>query len=405
MTDRTATAERYTESQVAAASSERGEPQWLQEARAEAARATSALPMPTAALRPWRYTDLQGLDLEAFPPHPAAITVEGTTPAGGFAGRLTGGPAEVAREHLGSVVATTEGKFIAANAAQWEDGVLVHVPRGQAFEQPVVVTIDAAGLASAAVYPRVLVVAEEQGEVTIVLRTRSGADPLLAIGVVEVIAGQAARVKLLLDDQWGEATRDFTWVRARLAKDADLQVASVAIGGQLLKQTVEVLLEGEGATSVIRAVALGNADQHFDFVTLQDHIGPRTTSEVEVKSALAGASRSVYYGITRVGEGAHGANADQANKNLLLSGSAKADSDPVLEILTADVIRCGHGATVGPVDQEALFYLQSRGLDRRQALQLLVAGFFQSVVGELPLEGFGEQLEERVFAKLQTADL
>lgn len=405
MTERTATAERYTESQVAAASRERGEPPWLQDARAEAARATAALPMPTAALRPWRYTDLEGLDFEAFPPHPAAVTVEATAPAGGFAGRLAAAPSDVAREHLGSVVAATEGKFIAANAAQWEDAVLVHVPRGQTFDQPVVVTVDAAGLASAAVYPRVLVVAEERGEVTIVLRTRSGADPLLAIGVVEVVAEQGARVKLLLDDQWGEATRDFTWVRARLAKDADLQVASVAIGGQLLKQTVEVLLEGEGATSVIRAVALGNADQHFDFVTLQDHIGPRTTSEVEVKSALAGASRSVYYGITRVGEGAHGANANQANKNLLLSGSAKADSDPVLEILTADVIRCGHGATVGPVDQDALFYLQSRGLDRRQALQLLVAGFFQSVVGELPLEGFGEQLEERVFAKLQTADL
>ncbi|MEZ4553018.1 MAG: Fe-S cluster assembly protein SufD [Dehalococcoidia bacterium] len=405
MTERTATAERYTESQVAAASRERGEPQWLQDARAEAARACSALPMPTPALRPWRYTDLQGLDLETFLPARATVTVEGAAPAGGFAGRLTDASSEVVRECLGSVVATTEGKFIAANAAQWEDGVLVHTPRGQAFDQPVVVTVDASALDGAAVYPRLLVVAEERGEVTIVLRMRSGAAPLLTMGVVEVVAEQASRVKLLLDDQWGEATRDFTWLRARLAKDADLQVASVAMGAQLLKQTVEVLLEGEGATSVIRAVALGNADQHFDFVTLQDHIGPRTTSEVEVKSALAGASRSVYYGITRVGEGAQGANANQENKNLLLSGSAKADSDPVLEILTADVVRCGHGATVGPVDRDALFYLESRGLDRRQALQLLVAGFFQSVVGELPLEGFSEELEARVFAKLQTAEL
>jgi Fe-S cluster assembly protein SufD len=106
-----------------------------------------------------------------------------------------------------------------------------------------------------------------------------------------------------------------------------------------------------------------------------------------------------------VGEGAAGANANQANRNLLLSGSAKADSDPVLEILTADVVRCGHAATVGPVDQEALFYLESRGLDRRQALQLLVAGFFQSVVGNLPLPGFDEELERRVITKLETATL
>src|SRR5690606_24299183 len=122
--------------------------------------------------------------------------------------------------------------------------------------------------------------------------------------------------------------------------------------------------------------ALGDGKQHFVFVTLQDHIGPKTTSDVEIKTALAGASRSIYYGVTRVEETASGAAAEQENRNLLLSQHSKADSDPVLEILTNEVIRCGHGATVGPVDHEALFYLSSRGLDRRQALTLLVAGFF-----------------------------
>ena len=162
---------------------------------------------------------------------------------------------------------------------------------------------------------------------------------------------------------------------------------------------------GEGANSAIRAVALGDAEQHFDFVTLQDHTGPRTTSDVEVKAALAGASRSIYYGITRVGEEAAGAEANQQNRNLLLSNSSKADSDPVLEILTADVIRCGHGATVGPVDEDALFYLQSRGLDRRTSLQLLVSGFFQTVLRDIRLEGVAEELEETVFAKLAMAEL
>jgi Fe-S cluster assembly protein SufD len=390
------------ESQVTAATDE---PTWLQDARAEASRAYLALPMPTPALRPWRYTDLAGLDIEAFTPAEPAVRIEGSPPEGGYAGPLAGADDALVSPHLGTLVPATEGKFIAANASQWQGGVFVHVPRGKAFDAPVVVTIDAQKLESAAVYPRVLIVADEQGEVTVVLRSTSGAAPLLAVGVVEVVADQAARVKLLLDDQWGGATRDFTWLRAKLGKDADLQVASVALGALLLKQSIEVMLEGEGATSVIRAVALGDADQHFDFVTLQDHIGPRTTSEVEVKSALDGASRSAYYGITRVGEGAQGADANQANRNLLLSGSSKADSDPVLEILTADVIRCGHGATVGPVDQEALFYLQSRGLDTRQALQLLVAGFFQSVVGDLPLAGFDEQLNERVVTKLETAQL
>ena len=140
-------------------------------------------------------------------------------------------------------------------------------------------------------------------------------------------------------------------------------------------------------------------------MTLQDHVGPRTISDVEVKAALAGASRSIYYGITRVEEGASGSAANQQNRNLLLSGNAKADSDPVLEILTADVIRCGHAATVGPVDQEALFYLQSRGLDRRTALQLLVNGFFQSVARALAVEGVADDLERTVFAKLARAVL
>ena len=143
--------------------------------------------------------------------------------------------------------------------------------------------------------------------------------------------------------------------------------ASLAIGGHLLKQHIEALIEGEGANSLIRGIALGDAEQHFDFVTLQDHVGPSTSSVVEVKSALAGASRQAYYGVTRVSETAKGADADQTNRNLLISGESKADSDPVLEILTADVVRCGHHAAVGPVDPEALFYLESRGIPAAEA--------------------------------------
>ena len=161
------------ESTVTAAASEAA---WLQDFRAQAARAYLALPMPTAVLRPWRYTGLGGLDIEAFPPAAAALRIEGAAPASGFAGRLTDAAAsDVARTHLGTVITATEGKFIAANAARWEDGVLIHVPRGQTFEQPVVVTLDASALGSVAVYPRILVVAEEQGEVTVVLRMASGA--------------------------------------------------------------------------------------------------------------------------------------------------------------------------------------------------------------------------------------
>jgi Fe-S cluster assembly protein SufD len=406
MTSSTAV-EQYFEAAIMAASQERGEPEWLSERRAEAARAFAALPMPTRALRPWRYTDLEGLDPAGFAPAELNVYIDGTVPDGAYIGSLAVGAASVpaVRERLGTLLGATEGRFLAANAAQWREGVLVHVPRGVTLDAPVMVTIDAAAAATGVVYPRVLLVTEERSEVTVVVRTTSGDAPLLAAGVVEVFTGQASRVRLLLDDRWGAQTRDFTWVRGRLGRDSDLQVASIGLGGLVLKQTIEVLLDGEGSTSGIRAVALGDGDQHFDFVTLQDHIGPRTTSYVEVKSALAGASRQAYYGVTRVGAEAVGADADQTNRNLLLSGEAKADSDPVLEILTANVVRCGHHAAVGPVDQEALFYLQSRGLDVRQALQLLVAGFFFSVVGEVAVPGLEDELTTRVQAKLATATL
>ncbi len=410
MTDQTTTtvASRYDEAAVEAAALARGEPDWLRERRAEGARAFAATPVPSPSLRPWKYTDITALDIEAFPPVDSELAVRGNVPDGAFAGSLVEGvtaAGEVVRKHLGSLISATEGKFAAANAAQWSGGALVYAPRGVAFDQPIVVTVDATQDGPAACFPRLLIVAEERAEVSVLLRQRSGDQPLLAPGIVEIVAGPASRVRLVIDGRWGAATQEFTTVRSRLARDADVLVSSIAIGGRIVKQTIEAVLEGEGANSVIRGVALGDGEQHFDFVTLQDHVGPRTTSDVQIKSALAGASRSVYYGVTRVEETAAGAEANQQNRNLLLSQNAKADSDPVLEILTADVIRCGHGATVGPVDQEALFYLQTRGLEYRAALQLLVYGFFASVTEGIPLPELSEELYEIVTAKLATAEL
>jgi Fe-S cluster assembly protein SufD len=309
-------------------------------------------------------------------------------------------------ERLTSVIPVTESRFTALNSALWTDGAFVHAKARAAFEAPVVITVDASRVpASSSVLPRLLIHAEEQSDVTVVLRLRSGDSPLLVAGVIEVVADQAARVRILVDQRWGAQTRDYSMVRSHIGRDAEVQIATLALGGQVFKQAVESILDAEGGRSLIRGVALGDGDQHFDFVTLEDHIAPRTISDVEIKAALAGSSRSIYYGVTRVGEGASAGEAMQTNRNLLLSDSAKADSDPVLEILTADVAKCGHAATVGPVDSEALFYLQSRGLEYRTALQLLVAGFFQSVIGGFPLEGMGEEIAELVANKLATASL
>jgi Fe-S cluster assembly protein SufD len=412
----TSAANPYAEQQVARAALDRAEPAWLVDRRGEGARAFAATAMPTPALRPWRYTDVSTLVIEDHAPVEPTLRVEAELPAGAYAGPISevlDSHADVVRAQLGSLVAGTEGRFIAANTARWNAGVLVHLPRGAVAEQPIVIELSvdapagdgAAESAPAALLPRLLVVVEAQAQATIVVRLRSGDAPLLVPAVVEIVAGDRSTVRLLLDGRWGSQTREFTALRSRVGQGATVEVATLAIGGRIVKQTLESLLLGEGAHSDLRGVALGDGDQHFDFVTLQDHVAPRTTSNVEIKAALAGASRSVYYGLTRVEESAAGAAAEQENRNLLLSSHAKADSDPVLEILTSEVIRCGHAATVGPVDREALFYLQSRGLDERTALQLLVAGFFQSVARRIPLVGLEDELAAVVHAKLAAVDL
>jgi len=407
----TGTENPYAERQVARAALDRAEPSWLVDRRGEGARAFAATTMPTPALRPWRYTDVSTLVIEDHAPVEPTLRVEAELPAGAYAGPIAealDSHADVIRAQLGSLIAGTEGRFIAANTARWNAGVLVYLPRGAVAEQPIVVELSVEGVADgapAALLPRLLVVVEAQAQATIVVRLRSDDAPLLVPAVVEIVAGDRSTVRLLLDGRWGAQTREFTALRSHVGQGATVEVATLAIGGRIVKQTLESLLLGEGAHSDLRGVALGDGEQHFDFVTLQDHVAPRTTSNVEIKAALAGASRSVYYGLTRVEESAAGAAAEQENRNLLLSGHAKADSDPVLEILTSEVIRCGHAATVGPVDREALFYLQSRGLDERTALQLLVAGFFQSVARRIPLVGLEDDLAAVVHAKLAAADL
>jgi Fe-S cluster assembly protein SufD len=401
-----AQAAQYAPEQAITASRGRGEPDWLGHARAEAARAFEVTPMPTPALRPWKYTRLAGLEIDAFAPdqHFAPV-VEGEAPEGGFAGTIghalmDSAQAAVVEARLGSVVHATEGKFVAANAALWTGGVFIHAPRGKTFAGPVSITLEGA---QGAIFPRILIVAEAGSEVSVIIHATSTDAALLASTVVEIVADADSRVRIAFDVRWGEQTQEFAIVRAMAGKSADIKVNTLALGGLLLKQTFETLLEGEGASSMIRGVALGDREQHFDFVTYQDHIAPRTVSSVAIKTALAGASRAAYYGVTRVEETAKGADAVQENRNLLLSRHAKADSDPVLEILTNDVTRCGHGATVGPVDQEALFYLQSRGLDNRAAMKLLVAGFFSSIARDIDDVVLEAELEAEVERKLSVA--
>jgi len=184
-------------------------------------------------------------------------------------------------------------------------------------------------------------------------------------------------------------------------RDSALINLSVATGGAVVKSHIQSSLEGRGSSSELFALCLGDGHQHVDFYTVQDHVAADTRSDLLFKSALKESSRSVYYGLTRVGLGARNADANQENRNLLLSHEAKADSDPVLEILTNDVIRVSHGATAGPVDEEQLYYLQTRGIPLDEAEALLVRAFLSEVLDRVPDEALREELSEMLHAKLE----
>jgi Fe-S cluster assembly protein SufD len=185
---------------------------------------------------------------------------------------------------------------------------------------------------------------------------------------------------------------NFSWQRARLAQDSSLRTLNVAIGSRMSRNTVQVVLDGRGAQADLLGVAGTNGRQHVDFETLQDHFGDATRSDLVIHNALRGRSSANFTGLIRINKPAHQTESSQEQKNILLSEQAKADSDPKLEILNNDVIRCTHGAAVGPIDAEMLFYLQSRGLDRSTAEQLIVEGFFQSVLKKLDLPPVEEAL-------------
>ena len=174
----------------------------------------------------------------------------------------------------------------------------------------------------------------------------------------------------------------------------------MVLGGEVVKGHLESSLIERGTSSELLGVGYGVGNEHADFYTLQDHIGPDTRSDLVYKSALTDRAQAVYYGLTRVGLGAKNADAAQETRTLRLSRTARADSAPVLEILTADIIRAGHGATAGPVDQEQLFYMQARGIPYKDAESMLVRAFLEEVLGRVPDEALRAELAKRLEAKL-----
>jgi Fe-S cluster assembly protein SufD len=250
-----------------------------------------------------------------------------------------------------------------------------------------------------------LVVLEEGAEATLVRETSGsgrGDEPALHVGAVELFVGRGARLRFVNIQNWDASTWHFSRERALVGADAALQWTVGGLGSRVAKVNQEVALTGQGAHAQVNGVMFTTGRQHLAYFTRQDHQAPHTRSDLLYKGGLKDHSRIVWKGMIRVEKDAQKTDAYQKDDNLILSDHARADSIPGLEIEANDV-RCTHGATAGRVDDDMIFYAQSRGVSRETAIRLIVEGFFANVYDRITLEPVREALREAVADKMEFA--
>ena len=280
-------------------------------------------------------------------------------------------------------------------------GVFVYVPRGVRVEEPLQSVVWGPG-SGLAYFSHLLVWLEEGASLTYVHEAASPTEPdgqSMHAGIVEIQVGDNAKLNFVELQSWGEHVWNFSHERARVGRDGNLDWIFGAVGSHLTKNFSELDLVGEGATGRMSGFYFTDGNQHLDHDTQQNHMAPHTTSDMLFKGALKDQSRSVWQGMIYVAPGAQKTDGYQANRNLVLSRQARADSIPGLEIL-ADDVRCTHGATVGKIDANQVFYLQSRGIPYPDAERLIVEGFFDPIMQRISFEGVRSRFQEAIIAKM-----
>jgi Fe-S cluster assembly protein SufD len=310
---------------------------------------------------------------------------------------------EIVARILGLIVKPEEGKFAALAGALAQNGVLLYVPKNVHVKEPLHSILWGPG--SFAYISHLLVLVDEGASVTYVHESASptemGANTLHA-GIVEIKVEQGANLKFVELQSWGKHVWNFSHERARVERDAQIDWIFGAIGSRLTKNFTELDLAGQGSTGRMSGFYFTDGNQHLDHDTQQNHLAPNTTSDLLFKGALKGKSRSVWQGMIYVAPGAQKTDGYQANRNLVLSEGARADSIPGLEIM-ADDVRCTHGATVGKLEEEPLFYLKSRGIPQKDAERLVVEGFFDPIMQRIPFEGVRERFQAAILQKMAGA--
>jgi Fe-S cluster assembly protein SufD len=310
---------------------------------------------------------------------------------------------ELVKKHLCQLVNDRTGKFEALNGALWQNGIFIYVPSGVTIERPIQIVHQGASDSSQR-FHRLLVVCEDNTELSLIDEYCGGSSDVIASSrvnsAVEIFGSERSRINYVPLQQHGSAVTSYLTYRAQIQRGGQMQTIPMAFGGALSKQSLGIILNGPGAESNIAGLIFGTKRQHFDNYTLHHHRSGHTQSNIDLKVVLKDRAKSAYTGLIRIEQDAAACEAYQENRNLILSKGAKAETIPELEILNEEV-SCTHGATVGPIDPEMVFYSKSRGVDQEQATRMIISGFVSSTLKLVP-KNLRDRIEALVMHRLES---
>lgn len=412
------------------------EPEWMRQFRLEAWEIFERTPMPTTKDEAWRRTDLRRFKLDDIGPSlngngpgssvPAYLGEQLTEDKAGGSLLIVDGVTQkyeisdrlieqgiifcdmntAVREHpelvhkyfMTEVVPVGEGKFAALHGAFWRGGTFLYIPKHVKAAAPL---HSALWSVTGKTYTHTLVVLEEGAQAILIdeYASENAKEQALHNGVVELIVGDGANLLYASLQDFGTNVWQVNHERGRVGRDGQLDWVVSVMGSRLTKAFQSVELDGRGSWARMSGLFFGDRRQHFDLDTQQNHNSPDSTSDLLYKGALKDKARSVWQGMIKALPDSQRIDGFQANRNLLLAESARADSIPGLEI-EADDVRCTHASTVGRIDEDHVFYLMSRGIPRETAIQMVVEGFFAPVMSRIPIEGVRDRIAARIIEKV-----
>jgi Fe-S cluster assembly protein SufD len=410
---------------------------WLELVRSSAMERFEQLGFPTVHDEDWKYTNLAPLAKQSFVPatrpekaafdashfaYPETTSAHLVVVNGFLSEELSDKTAldsvvaidllaavadarynKVARAYLARNAGYHNNGLAALNTAFLQSGLFLLIPKNVKVEKPIQVTFltdaDQTALAS---FPRLLLVAEEHSSATLIESfVSTGEEPYFTNAVAEVVVKEGARLEHYRVQRESNKAFHVSLTSAELGRSSSYDTTSINLGGRLARHDISVVMDNEGAECWVDGLYLAGADQHTDTHSVIDHQKPNCTSHQLYKGILDGNARAVFNGKIFVREGAQKTDAMQTNKNLLLSPQARVDTKPQLEIY-ADDVKCAHGAAVGQIDQEELFYLEARGINPELGRKLLTYGFAEEVIDKIKIDSIKSQLDEIVLRQLNT---